>query len=157
MIKDNKFIPLAIVLLLGILVQVWFGTIETNEVPSVAAVEFTKALFTADKSKMADRLCAEKAVIDGLDVVDMYIHERKKAASDRGFGLFYLKEKLYQINAETISNDGTNARVKLTCKRKPPLKSFFTKESYKKFAHTFDLKMESGKWKVCESKFSSLT
>ncbi len=153
MIKNNKLFPIAIVLLCGLVIQVWFASVETTEVPSMAAIEFTKAFFKADKPTIVDRLCSERKMDDGLDI---YINQKKKEASDRGFSVFYLTDKLYQIKTSTTFNDNkSKATVNLSCKIKPPLKSFFTKEDYHKIDQTFDMVLEGNKWKVCSNLFSA--
>ena len=156
MAQDNKgtIITISLVILLGLLLQVVFCFADNIDTPHKAAVEFARAYFGLDGSAMSERLCDERRVVEGVNVVDKYIYLATREARDRGFGLFYVKNKLYKIETDTISEDGAKAKVKLTCYRKPPLKSFFTREPYKKVDEIINLVKEDDKWKVCGKVFS---
>jgi hypothetical protein len=65
-----------------------------------------------------------------------------------------MKNKLYHVKTHTISKDHKNAQIRLICERKPPLRSFFTKEKYQKVDEVLELVKEDGKWKVCGNPFS---
>ena len=152
--KKSTTITIGLVILLGLLLQVVFCFADNIDTHHKAAVDFARAYFGLDGSAMSERLCDERRVVEGVNVVDKYIYLATKEAKDRGFGLFYVKDKLYKVKTNTISKDDVSAIVKLTCYKKPQLKSFFTGESYKKVDEIINLVKEDNKWKVCGKVFS---
>jgi hypothetical protein len=141
------------IVVVAFFVQVLFVYADRNDTPNKAATEFTKAYFGLDSS-MADRLCQESLIVDGVNVVDKYICCVTTKAKTEGFRPFFVKNYLYHVQTNTISKDEIKAKIKLTCEIKHPLRAFFTKESSQKVDKTFDLIMENGKWKVCGDVFS---
>ncbi len=151
--QSNKIITIALIFLLGVFLQVLFVFADMQDTPNRAAIEFAKAYFRFDKC-MADRLCDERKVVDDKDVVSKYVYDAAKDANDLGYGLFYMKNKLYHVETHTISKDHEKAQIRLTCERRAPLRSFFTKEEYKDVEEVLDLVKENGKWKVCGNPFA---
>lgn len=151
--KGSLIITTVVVLLIGFVLQLMFVSADTTDTPNKAATEFTKAYFGLDSS-MADRLCQDSLIVDSVNVVDKYIDGVATKAKAEGFRPFYVKNFLYHVQTNTISKDENNAKIKLTCEIKHPLRSFFTKESSREIHETFDLIKEDGKWKVCGDVFS---
>ena len=141
------------IVVVAFFVQVLFVYAEGKDTPNKAAAEFTKAYFGLDGS-MADRLCQENLIVEGVNVVDKYIYCVITKAKAEGFSPFFVKNYIYHVQTNTISNDENKATIKLSCEIKHPLRAFFTKESIQKIDETFDLIMEDGKWKVCGDVFS---
>lgn len=142
-----------LIIVITFILQVMFVYADRSDSPNKAATEFTKAFFGLDSS-MADRLCQESLIVDGVNVVDKYIDRVTTKAKAEGFRPFYVKDFLYHVQTNTISKDENKAKIKLTCEIKHPLRTFFTKESSRKVDKTFDLIMEDGKWKVSGDVFS---
>ena len=142
-----------LIIVIAFFLQVMFVYAQNSDSPNKAATEFTKAYFGLDSS-MADRLCQESLIVDGVNVVDNYIDSVTTKAKAEGFRPFYVKDFLYHVQTNTISKDENKAQIKLTCEIKHPLRSFFTKESSRKINETIDLVKEDGKWKVCGDVFS---
>ena len=141
------------IIVIAFFLQVMFVYAQNSDTPNKAATEFTRAYFGLDSS-MADRLCQESLIVDGVNVVDNYIYCVTTKAKTEGFRPFFVKNYLYHVQTNTISKDENKAQIKLTCEIKHPLRAFFTKESSRKVDKTFDLIMEDGKWKVCGDVFS---
>ncbi|MBW1745769.1 MAG: hypothetical protein JRG74_01875 [Deltaproteobacteria bacterium] len=141
------------IIVIAFFMQVMFVYAQNSDTPNKAATEFTRAYFGLDSS-MADRLCQESLIVDGVNVVDSYIYCVTSKAKTEGFRPFFVKNYLYHVQTNTISKDENKAQIKLTCEIKHPLRTFFTKESSRKIDETFNLIKEDGKWKVCGDVFS---
>ena len=142
-----------LIIVITFFLQVMFVYAQNSDSPNKAATEFTKAYFGLDSS-MADRLCQESLIVDGVNVVNKYIDCVTTKAKTEGFRPFFVKNYLYHVQTNTISKDENKAKIKLTCEIKHPLRAFFTKESSKEINETIDLVKEDGKWKVCGDAFS---
>ena len=142
-----------LIIVIALFLQVMFVFAENSDTPNKAVVEFAKAYFGFDKS-MADRLCQERLIVDGVNVVDKYIDSVTTEAKAEGFKPFYVKNFLYHTQTNTISKDDNSAKIKFTCELKHTLRSFFTKEANQEINETIDLIKEDGKWKVCGDVFS---
>jgi hypothetical protein len=148
-----KLAPIFSAIIIGALLQVLFIFSDIKDTPSKAVIEFTTAYFKVDES-MADRLCDERRVVDGTDVVEKYIHMKTREAEERGLSMFYLRDKLYNPRTESVRKDTASAEIRLTAKTKPPLKSFFTQEDYSQIDEIITVINDNGKWKVCGKLFS---
>jgi len=155
--KSNKIITITLTILLGVFLQVVFGFADSADTPNKAVAEFAKAYYQFDKCTLADRLCNESKTVDDVNTVDSYIGNSYQKAKSLGYGMYYMKEKLYDVKTYTVEKTGyTKAKIRLVCERKPPLQSFFTRRPAVEVDETFDLVLEEGKWKVCGSPFSLL-
>ena len=142
-----------LIIVIAFFLQVLFVYADTNDTPNKAVAEFAKAYFGLDSS-MADRLCQESLIVDGVNVVDKYIDSVTTKAKAEGFRPFFVKNFLYHVQTNTISKDANNAKIKLACEVKHPLRAFFTKENSRKIDETIDLIKVNDKWKVCGDVFS---
>ena len=142
-----------LIIVITFFLQVMFVYAQNSDSPNKAATEFTSAYFGLNSS-MADRLCQESLMVDGVNVVNKYIDCVTTKAKTEGFRPFFVKNYLYHVQTNTISKDENKAKIKLNCEVKHPLRAFFTKESSRKVDKTFDLIMEDGKWKVSGDAFS---
>ncbi len=70
--KGSIIIGTIVVVVIAFFLQVMFVYAQNSDSPNKAATEFTKAYFGLDSS-MADRLCSESLIVDGVNVVDKYI------------------------------------------------------------------------------------
>lgn len=141
------------IIVIAFFLQVLFVYAETNDTPNKAVTEFAKAYFGLDNS-MADRLCQESLIVDGVNVVDKYIDSVTTKAKAEGFRPFFVKNFLYHVQTNTVSKDDSKAKIRLTCEIKHPLRAFFTKEDNRKVDETFDLIKVDDKWKMCGDVFS---
>jgi len=151
--KGSLIFGAILIIVIAFFVQVLFVYADTKDTPNKAATEFTKAYFGLDNS-MADRLCQESLIVEGVNVVDKYIDSVTTKAKAEGFGPFFTKNFVYHVHTKTVCKDNNKATIELSCEIKHPLRSFFTKESSREIDETIDLIKEDGKWKVCGDVFS---
>jgi len=151
--QNNRFAPLAIPIIIGVALQILFIFPDMRDTPTKAVTEFTEAYFKVDRS-MIDRLCDQSKTVNDVDVVDRYIEAKSKDAEDRGFGMFYMKDRVYDLRTHIISRNDSSTKLRLTAKIKPPLKAFFTGEGYRSIDEIVTVINEDGKWKVCGNIFS---
>lgn len=154
--QKEKFIPIVLSVAIGILLQLLFIVSDSKDTPTRAVTRFAKAYFKADPA-LADYLCEESRTVDDMDVVTTYLAEKASDAAARGLGRFYLQEKLYNLHTYRVDGGDDVVKMRLTADIKPPLKSFFTKESPREFDHTFTLVNIDGTWQVCGDVFGELS
>jgi hypothetical protein len=155
MSQNSKYISLAVVIGLGIVLQVVLIFASCTSSPYNTAVAFTKAYFKLNPS-MAEYLCEESKTIDDLDVVAGYIHHATSAAKNRGFNKSYVKSQLYNIITETTYTSDTEATVFIKAERRTAInplyawvaKLFHIGGTYP-FEATLEVIKEDGAWKVC--------
>ncbi len=149
----NKIVSFALVLILGIFLQVLFVSADVRDTPIRAAKEFASAYVGYDPETMTARLCSENLVVDDVNVIDAYLYKVRQKANDLGYSLNYMKDCLYHVETEVVTESYTEARVHLSATRKSPLRQFFggTAEHVEE---TLELVKEDGKWKVCGGPFS---
>lgn len=155
MAQLNRSVGIILVLIAGFIVQVLFSMADARDTPNKAAVEFSKAYFKLDKS-MAKRICKKSLVSDDIDVIDEHLYLMAKEAKDRGFNIKFLKNKLYDIETETISRTDTKAQIRITGKIRiamnpvyPVVAKLFNIGATHEIDETLSLIKEEGKWKVC--------
>ena len=157
MAKDNRITGVVLVVFFGIILQLLLGMADTRSTPGKTAVEFTKAYFSLDAS-MSEYICKE---LMEEDVVDKHINQVAQDAQVLGFKLNYMRSMLYHIKTDIISEDESEAKIRITCERKRlinPLftivgKLFFIGETYE-VDETLNIIKEDGKWKICGRAFS---
>ena len=159
MVKDNRITGVVLVVFFGIILQLILGMADTRSTPGKTAVEFTKAYFSLDAS-MSEYICKE---LIKEDVVGTYIKQVAQDAQDLGFKLNYMRSMLYHIKTDIISEDESEAKIRITCERKRLInpvytiigKLFFLGETYK-VDEILNIIKEDGKWKICNRAFSLL-
>lgn len=149
--KYKSAISIALVILLGIALQVVFVFAEAKESPNKVAVEFAEAYFKFDPA-MKHMLCSKLSDGQEQDYVAIYIHESSMRAKDLGYNLSYLKTGLKDIKTNTLTSDENSATIELKAKSKYALRTFFTGDKFEVY-HKFDMIKEDGKWKVCGNPF----
>ncbi len=157
MAKDNRITGIVVVVFCGIILQLLLGMADQRSTPGKTAVQFTKAYFSFDAS-MSEYVCQE---LMEQDVVDQYIKQGAQNAQDLGFKLNYMRSMLYYIKTEIVSQDESEAKIRITCERKRMInpiftiigKLFFIGETYK-VDETLNIVKEDDKWKVCSGAFS---
>jgi hypothetical protein len=149
--KYKSAISIALVILLGIALQVVFVFAETKDTPNKAAVEFAEAYFKFDPA-MKYMLCSKLCDDQEQDYVAIYIHESSMRARDLGYNLSYLKTGLKDVMTTTLARDENTATIEFKAKSKYALRTFFTGDKFE-VHHKFDMIKEDGKWKVCGNPF----
>ena len=160
MVQLSRSAGIILILICGFFLQVLLSYADTRDTPNKAVVEFSKAYFKLDKS-MAERICKERLASEDIDVVDQYIYLAGKEAKERGFDISFMKNELYHIETEIISQNDTEAQIRITGKRRVAInpaypivtKVFDIGETYD-VDETIDVKKEENKWKVCGDLFS---
>jgi len=157
MAKDNRFVSLAVVVLIGVVLQGAFIFVDHQETPSKTAVAFSKAYFQLDPA-MADSLSAE--ILENGDVVSSYIEKVADDARARGFALKRMISQLSLDETHTVFKDDNTAEVRITgCRRVTinPIFGFVAKLFNLNQAHPVDetliLVREDGQWKVSGQPF----
>jgi len=160
MAKLSRSAGIILVLILGFLVQSLFTFADSTDTPSKAVVQFSKAYFNLDKS-MAKRICKKRLTTEDVDVIDQYIYLRAKGAKERGFGISFMKNKLYHIETETISKNDNEAQIRITGKIRvsinsvyPIVAELFNIGATHEVDEIINVIKEDGKWKVCGNLFS---
>jgi hypothetical protein len=148
--KYKSAISIALVILLGIIIQVVFVFAYTKETPNKVAVEFAEAYFKFDPA-MKDMLCSSLANQE-QDYVTIYIQESFNRAKDLGYNLSYLKTGLKDIETNTLARDEDSAIIELKAKSRYALRTFFRGDRFE-VNQKLDLVKEDGKWKVCGNPF----
>jgi hypothetical protein len=160
MVRLSKVAGIILVLIIGFLVQLVFSAVDAIDTPGKAVVQFSKAYFNLDKS-MTERICKERLASEDVDVVDQYIYLSAQEAKEGGFGLNFMKHKLYDIETETLSKKDNEAQVRITGKIRRSInpvymivaKLFDIGETHE-VDEIINVIKEDGKWKVCGSLFS---
>lgn len=158
MAKDNRITGVVLVVFFGIILQLLLGMADQRSTPGKTAVEFTKAYFSLDTS-MSEYICNE--LMEEENIVEKYINQVAQEAQVLGFKLNYMRSMLYHIKTEIVSQDESEARIRITCERKRLINPFFTivgklffiGETYE-VDETLNIIKEDDKWKVCGRAFS---
>ena len=160
MAQLSRSAGIILVLVLGFLVQLLFSFANSIDTPSKAVVQFSKAYFNLDKT-MAKRICKERLASEDVDVIDQYIYLAAKEAQERGFGINFMKNKLYHIETETISKKENEAQIRITGKIRvsinpvyPIVAKLFNIGATHEVDEIINVIKEDNKWKVCDNLFS---
>ena len=160
MTQLSKGAGIILVLVCGFILQVLLVFADTRDTPNKAVVQFSKAYFELDKSMM-ERICKERLASEEVDVVDQYIYQAGQEAKERGFEIDFMKNELYHIETEIISKNDTDAKVRITGKRRvainpvyPVVAKVFDIGGTYDVDETIHVVKEDGKWKVCGDLFS---
>ena len=151
----NRSSGIIIVLIVGFVVQIFFSFIDNTDSPERAVAEFSKAYFYLDKS-MSKRICKERLKSGDENIVDKYIYLAEKEAQDRGFGINFMKNRLYHIEMETIMQEDSNVQISMTAKRRVAINPLYASvATIFNIGKTYNVNEiinvinENGKWKVC--------
>jgi len=153
--SGNKFIILASVVIVALVLQVVLIIADRHDSPGMAAVEFSKAYFKQNEC-MAYRLCSEVLADEENDVVGDYINRVADQARANGFKPSWMRMALSHTEVEVEMLDDNTAEVHLTSSRMRSVnpifgvvsKLFFLGESYDVDA-TLTVIKEADGWKVC--------
>jgi hypothetical protein len=158
--KLSRSAGIFLVLIVAVLVQLIFSLADIRDTPSKAVVQFSKAYFDLDKS-MAKRICKKELASKDGNVVDRYLYHAAQEAKARGFDIDFLKNKLYDIETETISKTDNEAQIRITGTIRvginsvyPVIARLFHIGATHKVDQVIHVIKENGKWKVCGKLFS---
>jgi hypothetical protein len=155
MTQLSRSAGIILVLVCGFILQLLLVFADTRDTPNKAVVEFSKAYFNLDPA-MAERICQDRLAAQGFDVVDRYIYLAGQEAKARGFDINFMKNKLYHIETEILSRSDTDAKVRITGKRRvainpvyPVVAQMFDIGAVHDVDEVIHVKKEDGEWKVC--------
>ena len=144
---------LALVVLLGVFVQVLLVAADHKETPGRAAEDFTRAFFKLDPA-MTERMCADLAADE--EAVDTLIHDAAERGRARGFSPGYMRMQLFHVETSVLAQDEQTAKIQLSSEMRRsihPAFAAFAKMWGLGQAHhldeTLDLVKEGDQWKVC--------
>jgi hypothetical protein len=160
MAQLSRSAGIILVLIVALVVQLIFSLVGMRETPSKTVVEFSKAYFNFDKS-MAKQICKKELASKDGNVVDQYLYHVAQTAKERGFKVDFLRNKLYDIEIETISKTDTKAQIRITGKLRvsinsvyPVIAKIFNIGATHKVDEVIHVIKENGHWKVCGKLFS---
>jgi hypothetical protein len=157
--KGDRFFTIISVLIVGLILQLFLGFLDSRDTPAKTAVEFAKAYFNLEPS-MGDYLCAEYTADEENNAVAAHIQRVADEARIGGFELNYMRSRLFAVHTEVVSLNDSEAEVRITAERKRNInpvftiiaKLFFIGETYR-VDQTLKLIKEDGEWKVCGKAF----
>jgi hypothetical protein len=158
--SNRKFATIAAVIVAAFILQIVLVTADHHESPGKAAVEFSKAYFTLNKT-MEKRLCSDLTEDGESDVVSDYLYRVADMAKSEGFDVSWMKMALFHIETETQMVDDKIAEVRINCHRRRAVnpvfamvaKIFCLGETYE-VEETLTLVKEDDLWKVCGEPFA---
>jgi hypothetical protein len=160
MVQISRTAGIILVLIVALVVQLIFSLSDMRDTPSKAVVEFSKAYFNLDQS-MAKRICKKELASNDGNIVDQYLYRVAQTAKERGFKVDFLRNKLYDIDTETISKSNTEAQIRITGKIRvainsvyPVIAKIFNIGVTHKVDEVIHVIKENGHWKVCGKLFS---
>ncbi len=158
--SGSKFLAIAAVIIVALILQVTLIVADRQELPAKTAVAFAQAYFKLDTC-MAQYLCNELTEEADENVVDGYLSRVTEEAGVMGYKTNYMKTALSHIESETEMEDENTAIVRIKAERRRYLnpifgaigKIFCLTETYP-VDISLTLVQEDGHWKVCSAPFS---
>ena len=148
------------VVLLAVCLQVVYVFADCKQTATGTAIDFSKAYFLLD-SDMAKYLCSELTGDEDESAVADYLQSMTDEARARGFGNGMVRQTIYHVETETLSQDAEAATIHLKGLRRTcihPVFAYVAKLFRLGQAHEFEATLqlikEDGKWKVCGNPFS---
>jgi hypothetical protein len=158
--SGNKFMVVASVVIVALVLQVVLIIADRHDSPGKAAVEFSKAYFKQNEC-MAYRLCSDVIAAEEIDVVGDYINRVADEARADGYKPRWMRMALSHTEVEVEMLDENTADVHLTghsMRSVNPVfglvsKLFLLGESYD-VDETLTVIKEADGWKVCGQPYS---
>ena len=155
MASKNRIVPLALVVVFGVLLQVGLAFMDCKDTPYEAAVSFVRDYYKLDPA-MADWMCTDSLTADDTDVVTAHIQRVTLDTSERGFGIGMGKYALFGVHTKTEYINDSEAMVHLTGTRRICIHPAFTfvarifgiGDTYP-VDETIRVIQEEGRWRVC--------
>lgn len=152
--RNYKVISLALVVLVGIFIQVLLVFADVEDSPSKAAVKFARSYFAVDEAGLDAKLGDALKVENDINVVDEYVYRMRREANERGFKLgMYTRRKLYNVHTDTHMRGPDAAAIHLTAEVKSPMRSFFYEGDVEHIDVTIEVAQQDGAWKVVNHPF----
>ncbi|MBW2367357.1 MAG: hypothetical protein JRH15_05690 [Deltaproteobacteria bacterium] len=160
MARNNRIVPLGLVVLFGILLQAGLAFMDCKDTPYDTAVSFARDYYRLDPD-MAKWMCADNLTANDADVVAAHIQQATIDTDARGFGPGLGRYALCGVHTQTEYIDDTEASVHLTGTRRICIHPAFTFVA--RIFHIGDIYpvdetirvvQEDGRWKVCGDLFS---
>ena len=155
------YAPIGAVVVIGVLLQLLFVRADNQDTPGKAAVRFVKACYQLDPSTMRGLLCKKTAETAKGDVVARYIRQISLEAGQRGFGMDFMKQALYDIKTHTERIDDNTAKVRLRARSRTAINPvyalvarIFHLGETREVDQVLTVVKENGCWKVCDNPLS---
>jgi hypothetical protein len=156
---NKRIITLALVLILGLLLQAGFVAIDCKDTPHGSAVAFAKAYYKLDPN-MACWICEDQLNAGEDNIVEQYLYGVKTETAKRGFDNKFAKYMLYHIKTKTDYKSDTEAVVHLTARRRMAINPVFAYVAgifhlgeTSEFDESLQVVFKDGRWKVCGNLF----
>ncbi len=150
--NDNAFWVLVVVL--AVCLQVAFVFADGKQTATGTAIDFSKAYFLLD-ADMQQYLCGELAE-DDESAAGAYLHAMAEEARQRGFGKGMVRQMIYHVHTETLTQDAESATIHVQGLRRTcihPVFAYVAKlfqlGQARPFEETLELMKEEGQWKIC--------
>ena len=155
MAKGSNNAMWLVVLILTVCLQVAFVFADCKQTATGTAIDFSKAYFLLD-SDMEDYLCSDLFGDGDESAAADYLLSMTDEARDRGFGNGMVRQTIYHVKADTLSQDAETATIHLKGLRRTcihPVFAYVAKlfqlGQVREFEETLELMKEDGQWKVC--------
>lgn len=155
MAKGSNSAMWIVVVVLAVCLQVAFVFADCKQTATGTALDFSKAYFLLD-SDMENYLCSDLAGDGDESAAASYLQSMTDEARDRGFGNGMVRQTIYHVKTETLSQDAETATIHLKGLRRTcihPVFAYVAKlfqlGQAHEFEETLELMKEDGRWKVC--------
>jgi len=145
----------ALVLILAVCLQVAFVFADCKQTATGTAIDFSKAYFLLD-ADMEKYLCNELTGDEDEPLVAAYLQTMNDEAADRGFGIGMVRQTIYHVETETLTQDTDSATIHLKGRHRTCIHpvfayvaTLFQLGQTHTFEATLELVKEDGRWKVC--------
>ena len=159
MAKGSNNAMWVVVLILAVCLQVVFVFADCKQTATGTAIDFSKAYFLLD-SGLENYLCSDLAGDGDESAAAGYLQSMTDEARDRGFGNGMVRQTIYHVKTETLSQDAETAMIHLKGLRRTcihPVFAYVAKlfqlGQVHEFEETLELMKEDGQWKVCGSPY----
>jgi hypothetical protein len=155
MAKGSSNAAWILVVILAVCLQVVFVFADCRQTATGTAIDFSKAYFLLDDD-LENYLCSDLAGDEESSPAAAYLQAKTDEAEARGFGLGMVRQTIYHVKAETLSQDDESATIHLHGLRRTCIhpvfawvaKLFRIGQTHE-FEETLELTKEDGRWKVC--------
>ena len=144
-----------LVAILAVCFQVVFVFADSRHSATGTAIDFSKAYFLLDDD-MEAYMCSELVGDEDQSAAAIYLQAKIDEARDRGFDKGMVRQMIFHVKTETLSQDAESATIHLEGLRRThinPVYAYVAKlfqlGQTKAFEGTLELIKEDGKWKVC--------
>jgi hypothetical protein len=155
MAKGSNIGAWILVVILAVCFQVVFVFADCRQTATGTAIDFSKAYFLLDDD-MEKYLCSDLVGDEEASPAADYLQTKADEASARGFGLGMVRQTIYHVKTETLSQDDESATIHLHGLRRTcihPVFAYVAKlfriGQTQAFEETLELTREDGRWKVC--------